>query len=185
MFQKSVLTTELGVRYQSNIAFKDIKTFYKQLTVNYLLNPENWTRPKVNTERSQMNNRCSAAEMCWLGCTIHCTSLPFECVDFAQVGNNCFRVDKMKQLLHDIHIDIALKASGRDCTNNNELLHKIGVLQRFTMQYSYLQDNFYKRFHGAVSITVVLKESDKRVEGSSPIKTFSFFIFFLLSQRCR
>ena len=25
---------------------------------------------------------------------------------------------------------IALKASGRDCTNNNELLHKIGVLQR-------------------------------------------------------
>ena len=38
-------------------AFKDIKTFYKQLTVNYLLNPEKWTRPKVNTERSQMNNR--------------------------------------------------------------------------------------------------------------------------------
>ena len=25
---------------------------------------------------------------------------------------------------------IALKASGRDCTNNNELLHKIGVLHR-------------------------------------------------------
>ena len=25
---------------------------------------------------------------------------------------------------------IVLKASGRDCTNNNELLHKIGVLQR-------------------------------------------------------
>ena len=30
--------------------------FYKQFTVNYLLNPEKWTRPKVNTERSQMNN---------------------------------------------------------------------------------------------------------------------------------
>ena len=29
---------------------------------------------------------------------------------------------------------IALKASGRDCTNNNELLHKIGVLQRYVMQ---------------------------------------------------
>ena len=28
---------------------------------------------------------------------------------------------------------IALKASGRDCTNNNELLHKIGVLQRYAM----------------------------------------------------
>ena len=29
---------------------------------------------------------------------------------------------------------IALKATGRDCTNNNELLHKIGVLQRYVMQ---------------------------------------------------
>ena len=29
---------------------------------------------------------------------------------------------------------IALKASGRDCTNNNELLHKIGVLQCYVMQ---------------------------------------------------
>ena len=33
--------------------------------------------------------------------------------------------------------------------------------------YSYLQENFYKRFDGAVSITVVLKESEK-VEGLSP-----------------
>ena len=31
------------------------------------------------------------------------------------------------------HSIIALKASGRDCTNNNELLHKIGVLQRYDM----------------------------------------------------
>ena len=46
------------------------------------------------------------------------------------------------------------------------------------MQYSYLQDNDNKRFDGAVSITVVLKESDKRVEGSSPIKTFLFFFYF-------
>ena len=29
---------------------------------------------------------------------------------------------------------IALKASGRDCTNNNRLLHKIGVLQSYAMQ---------------------------------------------------
>ena len=29
---------------------------------------------------------------------------------------------------------IALKASGRDCTNNNELFHKIGVSQRYAMQ---------------------------------------------------
>ena len=43
-------------QYKLDIACKDIKKFYKQLTVNYLLNPEHWTRPKVNTERSQMNN---------------------------------------------------------------------------------------------------------------------------------
>ena len=30
---------------------------------------------------------------------------------------------------------IALKASGRDCTNNNELLHKIGVLQRYVIEF--------------------------------------------------
>ena len=29
---------------------------------------------------------------------------------------------------------IALKAPGRDCTNNNELLHKIRVLQRYVMR---------------------------------------------------
>ena len=29
---------------------------------------------------------------------------------------------------------IALKASGRDCTNKNELLHKKGVLQRYAMK---------------------------------------------------
>ena len=40
-----------------DIAFNDLKKFYKQVTVNYLLHPENWTRPKVNTERLQMNNK--------------------------------------------------------------------------------------------------------------------------------
>ena len=44
--------------------------------------------------------------------------------------------------------------------------------------YSYLQENFYKRFDGAVSKTVVLKESENKVESSSPSKTiFLFFIF--------
>ena len=43
--------------------------------------------------------------------------------------------------------------------------------------YSYLQVNFYKRFDGAVSITVVLKESENKVEGSSPSKTF-FILYF-------
>ena len=47
--------------------------------------------------------------------------------------------------------------------------------------------NFNKRFDGAVSITVVLKQSENKVEGSSPSKTFFlfFFYFFLLSQRSR
>ena len=34
--------------------------------------------------------------------------------------------------------------------------------------YSYLQENVYKRFDGAVSITVVLKESENKVEDLSP-----------------
>ena len=41
----------------------------------------------------------------------------------------------------------------------------------------------YNRFDGAVSKTVVPRETDNKVEGSSPNK--SFFIFFLLSQICR
>ena len=51
--------------------------------------------------------------------------------------------------------------------------------------YSYLQVNFFKRFDDAVSITVVLKESENKVEGSSPSKTFFYFFIFLLSQRSR
>ena len=52
--------------------------------------------------------------------------------------------------------------------------------------YSYLQENFYKRYDGVVSITVVLKESDNKVEGSSHSKTFFLYLFiFLLSQICR
>ena len=43
--------------------------------------------------------------------------------------------------------------------------------------YSYLQEIFYKRFD---SITVVLKESDSKVAGSSPIKKL-FFIFYFFA----
>ena len=57
--------------------------------------------------------------------------------------------------------------------------------------YLYLEVNFYKRFDGAVSITVVLKESENKVEGLSPrlrvrapVKPF-FIFYFLLSQRSR
>ena len=44
--------------------------------------------------------------------------------------------------------------------------------------YLYLQEYFHNRFDGAVSITVVLKESDNKVAGSSPNKTFFFFLLF-------
>ena len=54
--------------------------------------------------------------------------------------------------------------------------------------YSYLQVNFNKRFDGAVSITVVHKDFENKVEpkveGSSPSKTF-FIFYYLLSQRSR
>ena len=73
---------------------------------------------------------------------------------------------------------IALKASGRDCTNNNELLHKIGVLQRYAMQLFVFTTELYNRFYGAVSITVVLKETDNKIEGSSPSKIFFYFYLF-------
>ena len=48
--------------------------------------------------------------------------------------------------------------------------------------YSYLQKNCYKRFDGAVSITVVLKGSDKKVEGSSPIKKLFIFYSFAFAK---
>ena len=56
--------------------------------------------------------------------------------------------------------------------------------------YSYLQENFYKRFDGAVSITVVLKESEYKVEGLSPrlrvrdpVKLFFYFLFFAFAKK--
>ena len=42
--------------------------------------------------------------------------------------------------------------------------------------------NFYNQFDGAVSITVVLKESENKVEGSSPRKTFFLFFAFAKMQ---
>ena len=53
------------------------------------------------------------------------------------------------------------------------------LLQRYAMQY--LQVKFNKRFDGAVSVTVLLKQSENKVEGSSPSKTF--FFIFSISQR--
>ena len=50
------------------------------------------------------------------------------------------------------------------------------------MQLFVLTRELYNRFDGAVSKTVVPRETDNKVEGSSPIK---FFFIFLLSQTCR
>ena len=56
--------------------------------------------------------------------------------------------------------------------------------------YSYLQVNLYKRFDGAVSITVVLKESENKVEGLSqrlrvrvPVIPFFYFLFFAFAKK--
>ena len=88
---------------------------------------------------------------------------------------------------------IALKASGRDCTNNNELLHKIGVLQRYAMHLFVFTSELLQsirwrsKYNGCTER--ILKQSwgfEPKVEGSSPSKTFFIsFIFFLLSQRSR
>ena len=86
---------------------------------------------------------------------------------------------------------IALKASGRDCTNNNELLHKIGVLQRYAMQLFVFTSEFLQaiqwrsKYNGCTQR--IWKQSwglKPKVEGSSPSKTF-FIFYFLLSQRSR
>ena len=85
---------------------------------------------------------------------------------------------------------IALKAPGRDCTNNNELLLKIGVLQRCARQLFVFTSEFFKRFDGALSITVVFKASENKAEGLSPrlrvrapVKLFFIFLFFAFAKK--
>ena len=67
--------------------------------------------------------------MCWLRRTIHCTSLPFVCGDFAQVRNNCFHVDNIKQLFQDIrlidvHIDSIMTFFLKNIFNKIQSLKK-------------------------------------------------------------
>ena len=53
------------------------------------------------------------------------------------VSDNPIRYERTRTPTDDhkyYHGIIALKASGRDCTNKNELLHKTGVLQLYAMQ---------------------------------------------------
>ena len=55
--------------------------------------------------------------------------------------------------------------------------------------YPYLQENFYKRFDGAVSITVVLKKLKTKLKIAklrvrAPVKPFLFIFLFLVSQSC-
>ena len=56
------------------------------------------------------------------------------------------------------------------------------------MQLFVFTSEFYKRFDGAVSISVVLKESENKVEGLSPrlrvrVPVKPFFIFFIFCVR--
>ena len=57
----------------------------------------------------------------YVGCDAPFTVPHFllECGDFAQVRNNCFHVDNIRQLFQDIHIDLD---SGPGCTKLNYLL---------------------------------------------------------------
>ena len=70
---------------------------------------------------------------------------------------------------------IALKASGRDCTNKNELLHKIGVLHRYDMQLFVFTSEILQairwrsKYNGCTQR--IWKQSlgfEPNVEGSSP-----------------
>ena len=49
--------------------------------------------------------------------------------------------------------------------------------------YSYLQEIFYKRFDDSVGITVVLKESDNKLEGSSPSKDAGIFMIYMFAEK--
>ena len=43
--------------------------------------------------------------MYWLRCPFTVCHFVLECGDFAQVRNNNFHIDNMKQLFQDLHID--------------------------------------------------------------------------------
>ena len=59
------------------------------------------------------------------------------------------------------------------------------MLQRYAIQLFVFTRELYNPFDGTVSITVVLRETDNKVEGSSPRKPLFYFFIFLLSQICR
>ena len=77
---------------------------------------------------------------------------------------------------------IALKASGRDCTNNNELLHKIGVLQRCAMQLFVFTSELKQairwrsKYNGCTQIKNPMGSSPM-LRVRVPVKPSLFFIF--------
>ena len=78
---------------------------------------------------------------------------------------------------------IALKAPGRDYTNNNELLHKIGALQRYAMQlFVFTREvlqaiRWRSKYNGCTqnNLITMLRVRD-------PVNPY--FILLLLTQRC-
>ena len=75
---------------------------------------------------------------------------------------------------------IALKASGRDCTNSNELLHNIGVLQRYAMELFIFTSELLQairwrsKYNGCAQNSKNLKT---KLRVRAPVKLFLFFIF--------
>ena len=104
---------------------------------------------------------------------------------------NIFRLQFPLISLWEVILNIiALKASGRDCTNNNELLHKIGVLQLYTMQLFVFTSEFLQairwrsKYNGCTQR--IWKQSwglSQRLRVRVPVKPFFYFLFFAFAKK--
>ena len=120
-FQRSRLTFELrSFIFESHQYFKTmffsqtigpielkfhVKTPYEKLTKIYAKYIDHMTKMTATFIYGKKNILKSSPEP--EGCDAPFTIGHFllECGDFAQVRNNCFHVDNMKELFQDIHID--------------------------------------------------------------------------------
>ena len=74
----------------------------------------------------------------------------------------------------------SLKSIRRDCTNNNELLHKIGVLQRYVMQLFIFTSELLQAIRWRSKYNSKIPKT--KLKARDPVKLF--FLFFIL-QRSR
>ena len=74
---------------------------------------------------------------------------------------------------------IALKASRCDCTNNNELLHKIGVLQRYAMQFFVFTRELLQAIRWRSKYNVCTQRIWLQGWGWAPVKPFYYYFLFV------